>query len=242
MKKIALTLFVLLLFQSCETEVDDTDKVCSENCTSVIGRIARADNTGIPNVKVTFSFLQRAPYDYVRHIAEAYTDNNGNYEIIGNIKDRELGTNKEFKISVDIEQIEDALSNNFLKPSELLEEIGPKVDEIIIPGVENREQIEIVDFVVPYRSDLTINLNNFQPIEQVDQFIFTNRVEYGFENQKIMVKYGRTETLNEQFSFTTGIGINKLKISKFKNAIFETETQEVEITETPSNMVLNIEY
>jgi len=146
------------------------------------------------------------------------------------------------KISVDIEQIENALDDNFLKPSELLQEVVPRVDEIVISGITNREQIEIVDFIIPFKSDLTINLNNYQPIEQIDRFSFENRVEYGFEHQKILVKFDRVEEVSGQFNFSTGIGINELRVYKTKNAIDATEIQEINIIENPSNIILNFEY
>jgi len=94
MNKIIFLLLAFSLFQSCQ--VDDSAKGCNENCTSVIGRVVRADNTGISNIKVAFSFVQFVPYNYTRNIAETYTDENGNYEIIGFIEDRELGINENF--------------------------------------------------------------------------------------------------------------------------------------------------
>lgn len=241
MKKFILLILTFSLFQACE--VDDTGETCSDKCTSVIGKIIRADNTGIPNVKVTFSFVQFAPYSYTRDIAETYTDDNGNYEIIGFIKDRELGELNKFLVSVEIDPIENALSDIFLKPSELLPQTVPSVNEIIIPGVDNREQIQIVDFTVPFKSDLTVRLNNFQPIESVDNFRFRCDVQYGFENQKFSVNFDETEQVNQEFNFVTGIGANSVRIFKIKNgSSMNGETQEVVVTDNPSNITLDFEY
>ena len=241
MKKVVLLILTLSFFQSCE--VDDTGEICSDNCTSVIGKVIRADNTGIANVKVTFSFVQFAPYSYTRNIAKTYTDDNGNYELIGFIKDRELGELNNFRVSVKIDPIENALNDDFLKPSVFQPHILPDINEIIIPGVNNREQIEIADFIVPFKSDLTVRLNNFQPIESVDNFRFRCDVQYGFVNQKFLVNFDETEQINQEFNFVTGIGANSVRIFKIKNgSSMNGEPQEVIVTDTPSNITLDFEY
>jgi hypothetical protein len=240
MKKYILLISIFSLFQACE--VDDTADTCSDNCTSVVGKIIRADNVGIPNVKVTFSFVQFAPYSYTRNIAETYTDENGNYEIIGFIKDRELGPQYSFRISTNIEEIENSLEDDFLKPSELIQQIAPQVNETIISGITDRSTIEIVDFIVPFKSDLTVRLNNFLPIEDIDKFQFESTLEYGFREQFFPINYDRAVDLNDEFNFNTGIGLNKVKIRKRKNGVFSTETQEVNITENPSNIAIDFEY
>jgi hypothetical protein len=241
MKRILLLLISLIFFQSCE--VDDTDDICSKNCTSIIGKVIKADGAGIPNVKVTFSFEQFAPYSYTRYIAETYTDENGNYELIGFIKDSELGLSKSFRISLEVDPIENSLDGIYLKPSELAHHTVPRFNEIIISGVENRNQIEIVDFIVPFKSAMTVHLNNFEPIENFDNFQFRCDVQYGFENQKIPIYFGEAEQMNQEFNFTTGIGINSVKIYKVKNGLIDYgETQEVIISENPSNIILEFDY
>lgn len=240
MKKFVWLALIFSLFQACE--VDDTAETCSDNCTSVIGKIIRADNTGIPDVKVTFSFVQFAPYSYTRNIAETYTDENGNYEIIGFIKDRELGPTYSFRILAEIEQIENSINDNFVKPSEIIPQVAPRVNETIISGITDRSTIEIVDFIVPFKSDLTVRLNNFLPIEDIDKFHFESTVEYGFREQFFPINNDRAVTLNDEFSFNTGIGLNKVEIRKWKNGIFFTETQEVNITENPSNISIDFDY
>ena len=241
MRKIFYYLTLLLICISCST--DDTDETCNSDCTTIYGKIIRADNTGISDVKVTFSFVQFAPYSYQRNIAVAYTDENGDYEINGFIKDAELGIIKNFQITIDIEKVESLLTDNFLKPSELLQEIVPTVNELVISGVVNRnEPINIVDFTVPYKSNLTVNLNNFEPPLQYDLFGLTNHVEYGFENQKMLTTFENVNQLNTEYNITTGIGNNELEIRKVKNGSITRETEIVMINSSPSNLILTYEY
>jgi len=86
-------------------------------------------------------------------------------------------------------------------------------------------------------------LNNFQPIEDVDDFRYQCKVQYGFENQKFPVQFGEAEQVNQEFNFVTGIGANSVRIFKVKNAlVVNGEMQEVVITDNPSNITVDFEY
>jgi hypothetical protein len=235
--------FILILLLCLSCEEDDTNLICSTDCTTVTGKIIRADGSGIKDVKVTFSFVQFAPYRVTRNISESFTNQNGEYEIKGFIKDRELGTLNNFRISVDINSIENSLGNDYLKPSELIPETAPSVNEIIIDGINNRDPIEIVDFIVPLKSDLTINLNNFQPVGLADRFGFNCKAQYGFADQKFPVIYQETSQINSQFNFVTGQSENTVNVFKIKNNMVEPNIrQNVNITSNPSNQELSFDY
>jgi hypothetical protein len=234
--------FILIIqFTSCEK--DDSNSVCNGNCTTIKGKIVRADNSGIEGVEVIFSYVFFAPYSYRRVIAKTKTDENGNYEMQAFLKDSELGTSEKFQILVDKVKIENSLTANYLKPSELLQEIVPKIEEIIIPGIENRNEIiNVPNFKVPYKTDLTIKLNNYISVVPTDSFGFEHRVEYGFENQYILCKNENSTGLNSIFNFTTAIGNNRVRIFKWKNNVDTYLVQDISLTTNPSNQIVEFEY
>lgn len=236
-----LIIVISIVLFACEK--DDSHKACTENCTTVIGRIARADNTGISDVEVTFSFVQFAPYSYKRVIAKTKTDQDGNYEFQAYINDNELGALKTFQVIIDKEKVEAALSDDYLKPSDLLLEIVPQVEEIFLPGIEHRNDIiNVPNFIVPYKTDLTVKLNNYIPITETDQFGFIHRVEYGFENQFILCTNNRAVEQNSQFTFKASVGNNRVRVFKWKNNVDSNEIQDINLSTIPSNQVLNFEF
>jgi hypothetical protein len=234
-------LAIIISFASCEK--DDSDKACTENCTTIRGRIARADNTGIQGVEVTFSYVFYAPYSYKRIIAKTKTDDNGNYEMQGYINDNELGTNETFEIAIDKAKVENSLSDAYLKPSELTQEVFPRLERVTIPGIENRNEIIMApNFIVPYKTDLTITLNNFVPAVPSDYFGFKHRVEYGFENQFILCKIEHATGANATFNFPAAVGNNKIQVITWKNNVNSYPVEDVLLTTIPSGQAFEYDY
>lgn len=235
----SLICFISLL--SCEK--DDTDEICTSDCTTIQGKIIRADNSGIEGVKVTFSYIISTPNYSIRNIADAYTDQNGNYSMSGYIKDNEIGVIRKFKITIDTLKVQSSLSNDYLKTMEIQPDVLSRADNTVIEGFKTRpETINVVDYIVPFKTDLTINLNNFEPIIDYDLFGFESKVEYGFRNQNVITMSANAHSTNTQFNIITGIGENEIKVRRIKNGEVTYSTENIIITETPSNVSLNFEY
>jgi hypothetical protein len=240
-KLLLIPLILLISLFSCKQ--DDTDDVCTTDCTTIQGKIIRADNSGIEGVKVTFSYIISTPNYSIRNIADTYTDQNGNYSMSGYINDSEIDITKKFKITIDTLKVQSSLSNEYLKTKEIQPDILSKTDNIIIEGFESRpETINVVDYIVPFKSNLTINLNNFEPIIDYDLFGFESKVEYGFRNQKVLTKSANANSVNTHFNVITGIGENEIKVRRIKNGEATYSTETIMINESPSNVSLNFEY
>lgn len=240
-KLLFLSLVCFLGLLSCDK--DDTNEVCSSDCTIIQGRIIRADNSGIEGVKVTFSYIISSPNSRARNIADTYTDQNGNYSMSGYIKDNEIDLTKKFKITIDTLKVQSSLSNDFLKTSEIQLDILSRTDHTILEGFNTRPAtINVVDYIVPFKTDLTINLKNFEPIINHDLFGFEAKVAYGFRNQNALIRSANANNINSQFNLITGTGENEIKVRRIKNSEVTYATENIIITETPSNVSLNFEY
>lgn len=240
-KIFAITLVSFFSFFSCTQ--DDTDKICASDCTTIIGKIIRADNTGIEGVKVTFSYIISTPHYHTRNIASGYTDQNGNYTMSGYINENEIDISKEFKITIDTLKVQSSLNNEFLKTNEIQKDILTRTANIVIEGFPTRpEIINIVDYIVPFKTELTINLHNFEPVIDYDLFGFESKVEYGFKNQFALTMSENANSTESQYHVITGRGENIIKVRKIKNGQFTDFTENVILTGTPSNVSLDFEY
>jgi hypothetical protein len=92
MKKVIL-LFMSILFFSCEEINDDANIVCTENCTHIEGQILTKDQLPVKNVELIVSFQKSTGTysNYIRKIAKAKTDGNGDYNMDFYLKDEVLG-------------------------------------------------------------------------------------------------------------------------------------------------------
>lgn len=240
-KILFLSLVCVLSLFSCKQ--DDTDEVCTNDCTTIQGKIIRADNSGIEGVKVTFSYIISTPNYSIRNIADAYTDQNGNYSMSGYIHENEIDITKNFKITIDTLKVQSSLSDAYLKTNEIPSNLLSRIDNTVIEGFQNRPQtINVVDYIIPFKTDLTINLNNFEPVIDFDLFGFESKVEYGFRNQKVVTMSENANNANTQFNIITGTGENEIKIRRIKNGSASNSTETIIINETPSNITLDFEY
>ena len=139
-KSLLMVLFVCLA--SCYGTDNDTSQICNGNCNVFTGRIYTENNTGIPDVEITLSYsLNQIGANYNRIIAKSKTDNNGNYTIEAFIKDSEFNVGF-FHLTIDENKIENSITNEFYKPSELINEIAPRINECSFSDLENRSQIK----------------------------------------------------------------------------------------------------
>lgn len=224
-----LTLFFFTL--SCIRDDDDSDKQCSSNCTTIKGRVFRADGKGLENKEVSLHFWLKDEFAYLkRKIGKAFTDSNGYYEMSVFLYDTEIGDSPgilELKINYD--DVEVSLTDDFLKPSEVVKYLDSEYDKYRIEDITHKEITLEIDYFIPYKSKKsTIALNNYYPINQLDNFSFCNLIPYGFTNN-IKTSYlerGFAETTNNTFYFNTIVGNNTIFILKRKNGEQEKEVHE----------------
>jgi hypothetical protein len=239
--KSILVLITFLSLNSCEK--DDTNDECTGNCTTIHGRIINAENAGISNVEVKFSYFFSAPYSYVRHIAKVKTNSEGYYELHGFIKDQELGGS--FEVTVDVDKIETSLSQSFLKPSDIRFDDG-NLTRYVISEINSREEvISIPDYFIPKKIAFNISLISFSPVAPNDYFKIENKVQFGFLGNTFIVKAtndGWAESQNSIVTTTGVIGNNSLRIQTNKNNIYSETSNEIIINNAADVPSLEYEY
>jgi hypothetical protein len=247
-KGLLLILGVLLI--SCSETIDDTGQVCSGNCNRFSGKIYTESNIGIPDVEITLKcFFSGIGTKYERIITKSKTDNNGNYDFEAFIKDREFEICS-FQLTIDENKIENSITNDFYKPSELVNEVAPRINECFIPGLKNRSQITNIDYKIPYKTTLTVNLNNFNFTSPNYRFGIGNRIEYGFQTgyNRFLTKqstdsgFGFANGTNTIITVPSVFGQNYFRIIRFKNSLDESTNETVLVNNPNTNLPINYTY
>jgi len=245
-----LLLILSISLTSCYGTDDDTNEVCNGNCNVFTGRIYSENNVGISDVEITLSYtLNQIGANYKRIIAKSKTDINGNYRIEGFIKDSEFNGGY-FFLNADENKIENSLSNDFYKPSEIVGEVAPASNEYLIPNLTNRSQIINIDYKIPYKTSLIVNLNDFNQTNPNDQFGVGNRIKYGFESdinrfltkQSADTGFGYGIGTNSTLTIPSAFGENYLSIYRFKNGLVEYTNETVIINNPNTNSPLTYTY
>jgi hypothetical protein len=252
MKSLIKCLFLVLsiCLTSCYGTDDDTDKVCNGNCNVFNGRIFTENNVGLADVEITLSYsLNQIGANYNRIIAKSKTDNNGNYTIEAFIKDSEFNVGF-FHLTIDENKIENSITNEFYKPSELVNEVAPRINECSFSGLENRTQITTIDYKIPYKTNFVVNLNNFNLTTPNDLFGVGNRIGYGFQRgyNRFLTKqttsqgFGYANGLNTTLTIPGVFGENYLTIYKFKSGLVDNILETITINNPNTNPPLNYSY
>lgn len=248
LKILSLTIFTILT--SCYGRDDDSDKEFTGQPNIFTGRIYTEDNAGIANVEVTLTYsLDQIGANYQRIIAKSKSDINGNYRIEGFVKDNEFNSGI-FTLTVDKNKIENTLSQVFYKPSELVNEAAPQINELIIGELNDRNQVINSDYKIPYKTTLQINLNDFNPTSANDRFGVGNKINYGFSSN--FNKFLTKQTDNTGFGYAIGLkttivlpsafGENNLRIFRFKNGVIDDTLETVNVENPNTNQPLNYNF
>jgi len=168
MKKIFL-LLTILTFYGCSKTEDDTDYICTSDCTTLQGRFITLDNEGVSEVKISIEYkIGGGIYPaYIRKIAETTTDEDGNFYKDFYIEDSELGTSADgyFLVKVDDSNLN---VDNYILTDNLT---GTTTSlDFGIPYINTRDTIIGNTFYLPKKTYITVNLNNFNPIQEGDYF------------------------------------------------------------------------
>jgi len=245
MKKTILLLLAILTIQSCDK--DDTDLVCSTDCTVVQGQIVTAKDEPLANIPVAFNYyVGHGIGASIRRIKKTKTNENGNYSMQFFIKDEELGANAEglFELRIDYGNLD----------PEVYMSVDPYYTHAIF-SIKKRDTIITKDFYNPKKAYITINLNDFTPTTDDDFFELKSAYPTG-------LKIGNNEFINSEYqlgydgnkAYATSMNTtldsvlvaesdyNLISISKRKNGgeIID-ENHEVFVPEN-SNVELNYTY
>lgn len=167
-EKFILLIIVVLLTLSC-TE-DDTDLVCDSNCSTLRFSFFSNNNEPLQGVRVNLNYrISNAGFGgSLRRIIEDESDENG---LINNdffIEDDELGTSAEGFFSVNIN--DSNLDNNrFIRTDNLIVTTTTDLGFPIF-SINRRDTLIEKDYFFPRKTFITVNLNNFIPIDETDNF------------------------------------------------------------------------
>jgi hypothetical protein len=245
MKKVIL-LFMSILFFSCEEINDDTNIVCTENCTHIEGQILTKDQLPVKNVELIVSFQKSTGTysNYIRKIAKAKTDVNGYYNMDFYLKDEELG---ESFGGLEIYMKQNTIASKYFYPNRFNLFEGLNINDRNISLTKN--------IYLPTKKDIKVKLQNFTPIQNGDYFEVQLYVPCGFENSEISsitgnyhkyvtkgINFYRLNSPSQIFTIDAALDeINYLVLVRMKNGVYTEETIPVSVDEN-SNTVLTYDY
>lgn len=245
-----LLLVLSICLTSCYGTDNDIGNICNGNCNVFNGRVYTENNVGIADVEIILSYtLNQIGANYERIIAKSKTDDNGNYTIEAFVNDSEFNAGY-FHLTINEFKIENSITNEFYKPSELINEVAPKINKCSFSDLENRRQIVTMDYRIPYKTTFTVNLNNFNLTTPNDKFGIGNRIQYGFQKgyNRFLTKqssnkgFGYANGVNSTLSIPSVFGENYLTIYKFKNGLVDNTLETITINNPNTNPILNYSF
>ena len=209
MKKIILLINVILFFSSCEKVENDSNEVCTGNCTSVAGKVYTQSNIPLKNVAMKFKFqtndLQNPNITLTRIISKVGTNNLGEYSMNFYLKDEELGEwTGTFTLNAD---------KNTVPGNVFYEDYFNLYD--VMYNILTRDVSIHRDLYIPTLKKVKIKLNNFNGPAQEDYFRVLVEVPCGYDTNSV-----NPETENNHEYAT--IGVNKYQLSNYNNLTSKT--------------------
>jgi len=241
-------IYISILLISCSRTDDSFINNCTTDCTTITGRITEGNDIGIPDAEIEFYFEENPLYSsFKRIIARDRTDNNGNYELKGFIKDEELGyvNDGSFKIRL----LEESLSNSYMKNTSInAVEVGYYTSinsyvEKYISEIFSRDTIIEYNLAIPKKVPLILKIREFQPINETDNIDIS--IFFKASPNQELISYSVSNFIRSEYQFVNfdistfgGLNfINVINITKRKNGILENESIEIFITEENDNEV-----
>ena len=242
MKKTILALLAILTIQSCDK--DDTDLVCSADCTVVQGQLVTAKGEPLANIPVAFNYyVGHGIGASIRRIKKTKTNENGNYNMQFFIKDEELGPNAEgfFELEIDFGNLD----------PEVYMSVDPYYTHAIF-SIKKRDTIITKDFYNPKKAYITVNLNNFTPTSETDAFIVRSFYPTGLkigQNSLLDTEYQIAQGTEVEANSTNTVSgsvlvalsdLNRIGVNRRKNGVdLETEYFTVYV---PENNTIELNY
>lgn len=214
MRKIILLFVVNVFFFSCEKVEDDSNLVCTGDCTAIMGKVYTHSNLPVKNILMKFKFQEHSNVDNLTHtrmISKVRTDNSGNYNMNFYLKDNEVGS--DFG-SFSLFPQENTIPGNVFYPEYF--DLFARLYNIPIRNVTIQKNLYI-----PTLKKIKIKLNNFHGIAGDDYFRILVQLPCGFDNDILNPQTGN----NHNYSYE---GVNKYFLSNydghnFTNKVFEVD-------------------
>lgn len=254
MKKI-IALILLITFYGCSKTEDDTDNVCTSDCTVLQGRFITLNNVGIEGVKVSLKYkISGGPLGggSTRFIVETETDENGNFYEEFYIKDSELGESADGYFNIDYDDTNLDVTKYILSDNLISTTTQPLGQAIY--SINSRDTIIGNTYYLPKKTHIKINLNNFVPIQDGDHFEVRTLYPFGpnigandFLESDYATGFSGYSTyvateVNNQFNvFLAEEENNVIRILKIKNGVSTPEDFAIYIPED-NNIELTYEY
>lgn len=228
MKNIILLLIVGLT--GCINVKEDFDLNCTSECTVIQGFCTTTDNQAIKDLYVEIVYKKGAGLSSsVRRIKKAVTDENGFFKLEFYLQDSEMsGHALQLQAFVsDLQEVETYLTSDIYNTGHWKKYIHIHIRDTIVDG----------SFYLPKMAMLSINLNDFETVQDGDYFkIKTTFEDYVFNDEAVNLP-------NQIINIPVADGeINILEVSSKKNGevtILEPLSIFIPVNE---NIELNYEY
>ncbi|MTH17755.1 hypothetical protein [Flavobacterium sp. LC2016-01] len=253
-KKILL-LILVLTFVSCEKVDDDTRKDCSSNCTTIRGRFVSVNDEPVANMNVSLNYRISGGElggGYTRKIVNLKSDKNGNFDQNFYIKDSELGRKEDGYFDIDITDSKIDVTK-YIRQDNLIGTTTTVVSYQIY-SITNRDTIINIDYYVPKKAFIKVNLNNFIPKDKEDFFEVQTLYPFGpnigtntFLDSKYSTGFSGYDTFKaKQLNTVLNVFVaegekNVIRVLKRKNG--KSSSEDFPITIPPNNTIeLTYEY
>lgn len=235
MKPFILILIITGIFACRKVDTTWLNAPCYNSCTTVQGRFVTGDNEPIANVSL--EIYTRSPGSefsqsrIVRKIASGKTDNDGNYSFTFGLNGNEYGSGfYHLKLNVKYDKA------RFL-PIPWYDRWST---EEFIPVGLRKDTTVIMDYYLPSKAQLRMQLNNFMPTTTADSFyILPLYHDVGYDKRQTTETqfFVASEVNNEKLIPIAGNQLNKISLVRNKNGI---RTVQDTIVYTPTNQITNL--
>jgi hypothetical protein len=171
MKNLKALLILFVIFTSCEKVDDDTNDICTSDCTTFRGKFVSLNDEPVPNIKVTLKYRISGGElggGSTRKIVDTRSDQQGIFNKNFFIKDSELGEAPPgyFRGEIDDSKLD---VNKYIRTDNLIG--GNSVDiGFAIFSILSRDTIIDETYYIPKKAYIKVNLNNFVPVQADDYF------------------------------------------------------------------------
>jgi hypothetical protein len=248
-------IFLLLIvsFYGCSKIDDDTDNICTSNCTTLQGRFITLDNVGIKGVKVSLKYrISGGPLGggSKRLIVDTETDESGNFSAEFYINDNELGETANGYFKIDYEDRYLDVTKYILSDNQIGTTTQPLGQAIY--SISNRDTIIGNTYYLPKKTKIKVHLNNFDPLQDDDYFEVRTLYPFGpnigtndFLDSEYSTGFSgwgtfKANGINSQLNpFVAQNERNIIRIARRKNGVNTTEDFPVFV---PPNNTIELSY
>ncbi len=252
MKKSILVILASFLISSCEKTEDDSNLVCTQDCSEITGKVYTHSGIPLKNILMKFKFSKNGSNNVrqTRIISKVKTNSLGEYAMNFYLNDEELGEwIGDFSLYAD---------KNTVPGNLFYQDYFNLFDTMYT--ITNRDFSVTRNLYIPTPKKVKIRLNNFNGPEQEDYFRVLAEVPCGFDyddsinpetgnNHKYATlglnKYMLTNYNNlTSKTFEVDLALNErnyILVGKMKNGVYTQERISIDVTEN-SNQILEFNY